>query len=134
MVHGNIRGALLEVADRIATGEYHVAQQLVGVGYGAARTVNEARLKFGPGVDKARAIAGAERVDVQFLHSCSARIQSRFRFLWAAALGYGAGVFGGAELSAQFFGTAFADGLNYADNCDRHQRGDSDDDNDLCGA
>src|SRR5579863_3765319 len=43
MIHGNIRRPLLEIAYRIAASGHHVAQQLVGVRYGASRAVNEPR-------------------------------------------------------------------------------------------
>ena len=64
MVHGNIVGALFEIADGITAGGHHVGEQLVGVGDGAAGAVNEAGLDFGPGICEAGAVAGAKWTDV----------------------------------------------------------------------
>jgi hypothetical protein len=57
MIHRDIRGPLFEVSYRITSRGHHVAQQLVGIRYGAAGAVNESRLYFRPRVDKSRTIA-----------------------------------------------------------------------------
>ncbi|MGB6431533.1 MAG: hypothetical protein WBF06_13185, partial [Candidatus Acidiferrales bacterium] len=101
MIHRDIRGALLEIADGVSAREHHIAQQLIGVGNCPAWAVNEPRLDSAPSLHEPRAIGRTKRPDVQSFHACRALIERRFGFALAPALFHGAGVFSAAELSAQ---------------------------------
>jgi len=107
VIHRDICSPLLKVADRIASSSHHVAQQLVGLGYGAGRSVNEARLDSAPGLYKARAIAFGERPDVKCLDPLCAPFERGFRIPTAVLLD-SACVFSAAELSAQPFSAALS--------------------------
>ena len=78
MIHGNIRRPLLKITYRIAASGHHVAQQLVGVGYGASRAVNEPRLDSAPSLHKTGMIPRRERPDVQSLDSVRTLVERRF--------------------------------------------------------
>jgi hypothetical protein len=133
MIHGDIRGTLFEIADRIAACGHHVAQQLVGVRYGRTGAVNKARLHFAPALDKSGTIARSERPDVQALDSFGALIERRFRLPPAPAVFYGAGVFSSAKLTAQSFCSAFT-GIKPNSDASGHQNGKSNDYDYLCRA
>jgi hypothetical protein len=62
MIHGDIRGPLFKVTDRIASRRHHITPQAVRCRYGAGGAVNEARLNTAPGIDEARAIASRQRL------------------------------------------------------------------------
>jgi hypothetical protein len=100
MIHGEIRGTMLEVADRIATCGHHVAQELVSIRQGTAGAVNEPGLHSGPRLDKPRTIAWSERPNVQGLHVICALVEQCFCFPLAPAFFHGAGIFRAAKLSA----------------------------------
>jgi hypothetical protein len=64
---------------------------------------------------------------MQSLDSCGALIERRFRFPLAPTFFHGAGIFSAAELSAQFFRPALANGEPNADCCDHdYEYSDSD--------
>src|SRR5579863_979031 len=75
MVHGDVRGALLKVAHGVATRSHHITQQLVGLRYGAARSVHESSLHSGPRLNESRAIGRSERPNVQAFHTLSPLIE-----------------------------------------------------------
>src|SRR6202035_5683785 len=106
MIHQDIRGSLFEVSYRIPSRGHHVAQQLVGIRYGATGAVNESRLYFGPRVDKPRTIALRQLLNLQGLHAVSSLVEYRFCFPLAPAFFHGAGILRTTKLSAQSFRSA----------------------------
>jgi hypothetical protein len=106
MVYRDIRGSLFEVSYRITARGHHIAQQPVGIRYGASGAVNESRLYFGPRVDKPRTIALRQLLNVQGLHSVSSLVEYRFCFPLAPTFFHGAGILSTTKLSAQSFRSA----------------------------
>jgi hypothetical protein len=133
MVHGNIGGALFEIADGIAACRHHVAQQLVGAGYGAAGAVNEACLEFGPRFDEARAVAGASSLMRGFSTRAARAVRAASAFCWLPP-SVTARVYSALPNGVRsFLRAGFAAGLPNGDECQYHHYYDSDGDNDLRG-
>jgi hypothetical protein len=128
MIHGDIRRALLKVADRIAPRGHYIAQQLVRFRYSPGGAVNEARLDPAPGVYKARTIAGCERTHMEGLDSLRAPFQFGFRARNVAAFLHGAGVLSLAKLSAQPRGPALSMRKVRGDTCNYYHDGRNDQD------
>jgi hypothetical protein len=133
MIHGNVRGTLFKVSDRIAARGHNVAQKLIGIRHGGPGAVNEPSLDPAPRLDKPHTIAWSEWLDAQALDSFRALIKRRFCFLAAPAFLHGAGVFCAAKLSAQSFRPAFTSEKPNSDTCS-YQHGDRDDYAYLCSA
>jgi len=67
VVDGKIRGALVEVRDRIAARLHDFLNELVGARDGSARIVDEHRLHAAPALTEEVALVGLQRPDLQML-------------------------------------------------------------------
>ena len=71
MIDGDVAGALVEIADRIASRLHHVAEQRVSERNCARRIVDEARLNVVPALRELAALGRLERPDVELLRPAS---------------------------------------------------------------
>jgi len=123
MIHGDIRRALIEVAERIATRGHHITQQLVRCHHRTAGAVNEARLDLAPGVHKACTIACREGPDAKPLDSFGALFERGLRMPPVATVLHGPCIFSATELSPQSCSPAFSAPSERGEGCDedRHE-------------
>lgn len=79
MIDGNVRGALLEFAQRVAACLHEVGDEPVGLRDSALRVVHELCLRLAPRFRKARRIIRKEWSDVQLGHATLAHRQLSLR-------------------------------------------------------
>src|ERR1700676_386530 len=132
MVHGDVRRALFKVTYRITAGGHHVAEQLVGLGYGTFGVVNELRLNLAPGRKVELPVAWRELPDCETLNTFLSLLEPGFPLPSPPAFLDSAGIFR-SESCAQSFRSAFTNKKPNGDACDQ-RHGNSDDDDHLCRA
>ncbi len=84
VVHRQVRGARVEVAQRVATAHHHVAHQQVRLGDRGAGAVHEARLHGLPFHAEALRLVGRQRQDLELVPALLARAQFRLGLRAAA--------------------------------------------------
>ena len=122
VIHGHVRGALLEIADGIATNLHEIRDEAVCFDHGTFRVIDEPRLIRTPLLREPRAVLGAERFQVQLLHALDTIIELAFRVSRVAAFPHEPFVLR-TEFPAKLVGAALLrqyDGDDYHRQRDQH--------------